>query len=404
MIEQDIFDIAVAGAGPAGLIAGLACARSGLRTVIIGPPSDGRDRRTSALFGGSIELLKRLDLWEGLEAHSEPITGIRIVDGSESILRAPEVLFDAREGGFDAFGYNIPNIALTGALETACGRCLTRVPNPVLHLDIAADGATLTLGPEMTATARLVVAADGRSSGTRTAAGIEVSNWTYPQSAIVTTFSHQRDHHNISTELHRHVGPLTIVPGPGKTSNLVWIDTHDEIDRLHALDDSSFGRELGSALKGFLGGLSAFTPRQRFRLAGQSARIFAKNRVVVVGEAAHVIPPIGAQGLNLSFRDAATLAEIASEAKQDGLDIGAAPTLDRYDRARRADIGTRVLAVDFLNRSLLSDIPGVSLARGFGLFALASSPSLRARIMREGIMPAASNPALMVPANASGEM
>lgn len=401
MAGQGIFDIAVIGAGPAGLVAGAACALSGLRTVVIGPPSDGRDRRTSALFGGSIELLKKLDIWERLKAHSEPLTGIRIVDGSNHLLRAPEVLFEAREAGFAAFGYNIPNVPLTEALEAVCQGTTTRLPAPCSRIDIGVDEVTLTCGDDTPITARLVVAADGRRSAARAAAGIEVASWSYPQSAIVATFHHQRDHHGISTELHRPSGPLTVVPGPGKTSNLVWIESPEEAERLMALDDPAFERELGLAVKGLLGSISALTPRQAFPLSGQNARTLAKNRIVVAGEAAHVIPPIGAQGLNLSCRDAATLAEIASEAKARGEDIGGDAVLARYNSARKADIGTRIFAIDLLNRSLLSShIPGVNLARGLGLFALASSSTLRTQVMREGILPAASRPALM----SGGEM
>ncbi len=395
MAEQEIFDIAVVGAGPAGLVVGLACARSGLRTGIVGPPPNPHDGRTSALFGGSVDLLKTLGIWPELSAGSEPIVGIRIVDGSDGFVRAPEVLFEAREAGISCFGYNIPNAALTKALEAACAGSVSRIVcSGVTDIDHGRDRATLSseAGP---LTARLVVAADGRASATRQAAGIEVANWSYPQSAIVTTFSHRRSHGNISTELHRRVGPLTVVPGPGRTSNLVWIDTPEEAARLLALDDQGFAHELGAGLKGLLGALSAFTPRQSFPLTGQTARSLAKNRTVLVGEAAHVIPPIGAQGLNLSFRDAAALAEIAGEAKRDGSDIGGDAMLRRYETARRADVGTRVFAVDLLNRSLLSNIPGIGLARGFGLFALASSPFLRARVVREGIMPAMARPALM---------
>jgi 2-octaprenyl-6-methoxyphenol hydroxylase len=404
MAEKEIFDICVVGAGPAGLVAGLACAKAGLRTVIVGPPSNPRDARTSALFGGSIDLLKTLGIWPDLGAVSEPIAGIRIVDAGGGLVRAPELLFEAREAGLEAFGYNIPNAGLTRAFEAACAGSLTRIVcSGVTDFDLKHDQITLC-SEAGSVTARLVVAADGRSSATRRAAGIEVSTWPYPQSAIVATFSHHRDHRNISTELHRRVGPLTVVPGPGRTSNLVWIDTPEEVARLLALDDLSFGRELNDGLQGLLGTLWGFAPRQAFRLAGQAAQSLAKNRVVLVGEAAHVIPPIGAQGLNLSFRDAAALAEIASDAKRDGSDVGGDDMLLRYERARRADVGSRVFAVDLLNRSLLSNIPGVSLARGFGLFALASSPFLRARVMREGIMPAMSRPASMASVGPTGKM
>jgi 2-octaprenyl-6-methoxyphenol hydroxylase len=393
---QGIFDIAVVGAGPAGLIAGLSCAHSGLRTVVVGPRPERADLRTSALFGGSIELLKRLDIWAPVEARSAALTGIRIVDASSHLLQAPELLFRAREAGFEAFGFNVPNQALTEALEAACPEQVERVSAAVSRVDIGLDEVVLSCPANEPLHARLVVAADGRASATRAAAGIEVSTWSYPQSAIVTSFDHEREHHGISTELHRPVGPLTVVPGPGRTSNLVWIDTREEADRLMALDNAAFSGELSTHLKGLLGRLSNFTPRQQFRLSGQTARSLAKNRVVVVGEAAHVIPPIGAQGLNLSFRDAATLAEVAAAAQGNGGDIGGDSTLARYESARRTDVSTRVFAVDVLNRTLLgSSVPGVSLARGLGLFALASSSALRARVMREGILPAASTPALM---------
>ena len=129
----------------------------------------------------------------------------------------------------------------------------------------------------------------------------------------------------------------------------------------------------------------------------------AKNRVALVGEAAHMMPPIGAQGLNLSFRDAATLAEVAGDAKRGSEDIGGAPALARYGRLRKGDVTSRVFAVDLLNRALLSSIPGIHFARGMGLFALAANRTLRARVMREGVMPAMANPALMLPLPQSGE-
>jgi 2-octaprenyl-6-methoxyphenol hydroxylase len=348
--------------------------------------------------------LKRLGIWDALNGLSEPIRGIRIVDSGEGLLRAPEALFEAQDAGFEAFGYNIPNATLIDALEDINAPLLVRRRVAAGRIDIADDFVTVIPTDGQEITARLVVAADGRNSACRIAARIDVSSWTYPQSAIVTTFSHRRSHRNISTELHRPVGPLTVVPGRGNTSHLVWIDAHEEIARVGALDDQEFGRELGASLRGLLGSLADFAPRQAFPISGQSARSLAKDRVVLVGEAAHVIPPIGAQGLNLSFRDAATLAEIAGDAKRDGIDIGGDETLRRYRNARRLDVGTRVFAVDLLNRSLLSNLPGMGLARGLGLFALASLPAFRARVMREGILPAASSPALMNADDHGGKM
>lgn len=396
MVEQDIFDIAVVGAGPAGLIAGLSCAATGLRTVVIGPASSLADARTSALFGGSIDLLKAVGVWPALVDQSAAISGIRIVDASGGWLAAPEVLFRASEVGIAAFGYNVLNVPLTQALEERSRTCLTRVIcKGVTRYEAHGTHVALFDETDQQFRARLVVAADGRNSSARQFAGVDVSTWSYPQSAIVTTFRHRRPHHGVSTELHRRAGPLTVVPGRDGVSHLVWVDTPEEAERLLGLDDKDFGLELTSKLQGHLGALSEFSPRQSFRLTGQTARSLGKNRVVLAGEAAHVIPPIGAQGLNLSFRDAATVAEVAAGAKRDGSDIGADATLARYEAARRTDISTRIFAVDVLNRSLFTNLPGIGLARGLGLFALATSPALRAQIMREGFMPSAATPALM---------
>jgi 2-octaprenyl-6-methoxyphenol hydroxylase len=197
--------------------------------------------------------------------------------------------------------------------------------------------------------------------------------------------------------MHQQSGPLTVVPGPGNTSSLVWVETPEEATRIVALPDDAFAKELETHLHGLLGKLSSFSPRRAYPLSGQTATVMGKDRIALVGEAAHTMPPIGAQGLNLSFRDAATLAEVAAEAKRAGEDVGSDEVLARYARLRDSDVRSRVYAVDILNRALLSSIPGIRLARGFGLFALATSRQLRMRVMREGVMPTLARPALTLP-------
>jgi 2-octaprenyl-6-methoxyphenol hydroxylase len=403
--RENIFDVVVVGAGPAGLAAGHACAEMGLRTAIVGPRADPGDGRTAALLDGSVNLLKRLGVWKTIEATSEPLTAIRLVDAMGALLRAPEVVFRAPEIGLPAFGYNIPNTALTAGLEASTRPGLMRlIESKATVTELAGERAILTTATGRTLGARLVVAADGRGSPTRTAAGIPATSWSYTQTALVTTFTHGRPHGGVSTELHRRPGPLTVVPGPGKTSSLVWVETHDEAKRLAALDDIDFGRELASHIGGLLGTLTDFAPRRTYPLSGRTASSLGKHRVALVGEAAHVMPPIGAQGLNLGFRDAASIAEIAGEALCAGEDIGGEALLARYDRARRADVAFRVFTVDLLNRSLLSSMPGTNLARGFGLLALATNSRLRARVMREGVAPSTAIPALMRPTLAAGEI
>jgi 2-octaprenyl-6-methoxyphenol hydroxylase len=373
--------------------------------VVVGPPADPRDGRTAALLDGSINLLKRLGVWERVAPVAAPLRGIRLIDATGGLVRAPEVLFDASEIGLPAFGYNIPNAALTAAFEATPHPRLTRLIDPKATVtDLHGAHAVLSTSGGQTIKARLVVAADGRDSPARAAAGIETEGWTYPQVAIVTTFSHSRPHHGISTELHRQNGPLTVVPGPGNSSNLVWVVAPDEAQRLTALDDERFCCELTAHAGELLGVLSDFVPRRAFPLSGRTASVLGRSRVALVGEAAHVIPPIGAQGLNLGFRDAATIAEIAGNALRAGGDAGGEDVLASYDRLRQRDIKSRVFAVDLLNRSLLSSVPGAHLARGFGLFALATNRWLRARVMREGVMPSIDAPSFMQPVHRSGEI
>ncbi|MEQ1672575.1 MAG: FAD-dependent monooxygenase [Hyphomicrobium sp.] len=291
----------------------------------------------------------------------------------------------------------MPNAVLTGVLEKRAAPRLTRIVTAaVTGIDIGATHVTLTTEEGAMFSAALVAAADGRQSPCRTAAGIIPNRWSYDQAAVVCTFAHTRNHKRISTEFHRRCGPLTVVPAPGGlTSNLVWVDTLNEAERIAALSETDFIRELEGHLGGLLGSVRPLSPRRVFPLSGQTAEPMGKNRVALIGEAGHVIPPIGAQGLNLSFRDAATLADVAASARANGQDTGGADALARYSDARRGDVTSRIWTVDLLNRSLLSSFAPVHMLRGLGLFALSTVPPLRKRIMREGIAPAQSIPSLM---------
>lgn len=389
-------DVAVVGAGPAGLLTGLCCSAAGLATAVAGPGADPRDGRTAALLGPSITVLKRLGLWEALSPHATAVSAIRLVDGTHGIARAPEVLFRASEIGLDAFGYNIPNAALTRCMEDAGKNRFVRIVSAgVDEIDLSSDTARLGTREGHRIEAALIAAADGRGSLCRRAAQIDISASDYDQTALVTTFTHSRPHEGISTEFHRDSGPLTLVPGPANTSSIVWVERPAEAQRLAALGDHEFADILSRETSALLGTLSDFAPRRTHPISGLTAKRLAANRVALVGEAAHVLPPIGAQGLNLSFRDGATLAQIAGEARAAGRDPGGDDLLQDYERRRRPDAATRAVAVDFLNRSLLSMLPGVRAARGFGLFALTVLPALKAQVMRYGIMPVSDLPAIM---------
>jgi 2-octaprenyl-6-methoxyphenol hydroxylase len=395
--------IVIVGGGPTGLMCAVALARAGFETTLIAPPAGpagtGAQARSAALFPPSVNLLKSQAVWEDCRATSEPLRAIRLVDDTGSLLRAPEVVFWAHEVGLEAFGYNVPNATLIAALESALGqpRATVRwISGPtVTAIEPHGGQARVLLSDGTQIDAALVVGADGRRSPCRVSAGITSSDRPTDQVAITAAFTHTRPHDGISTEFHRNAGPCTTVPLPGRASSLVWVERPAIAERLAALSDEEFARALEAQLKGVLGAVSDIRGRGRFALHVMTADRIAANRIALVGEAAHAMPPIGAQGLNLGLRDVGALIDCVVDATRAGHDIGGPGTLEAYQRARQTDIAVRMAGVDLLNRSLLSDLLPVQLARGLGLHLLGRVGPLRRRMIAHGLQPASALPRLM---------
>jgi 2-octaprenyl-6-methoxyphenol hydroxylase len=389
-------DVVVVGGGPAGLTAAIALAQAGVDTVLVAkPPAD--DARTTALLAGSVAALETLGVWAGCAGYAAPLRVMRIVDDTARLIRAPEVRFEAAEIGLPAFGYNIENRHLAAALHAhARGLGALKLIEHEAEAVVFADaGATVRLKGGGTLSARLAVGAAGRRSICRMAAGIETDRATYPQTALALNLGHSRPHADTSTEFHTETGPFTLVPLPGQRSSLVFVVDPLAAPRLAALSERALAEEIERRSHSILGAIVPEEGRGVFPLATETARRFGGRRVVLIGEAAHVMPPIGAQGLNLGLRDAATMAELVVAARRAGNDIGSPDIIHAYDRMRRADVTSRTLAVDLLNRSLLSDFLPLQGARGLGLYLLDRIGPLRRAIMREGVAPAASQPRLM---------
>ncbi|MFO1183905.1 MAG: FAD-dependent monooxygenase [Bauldia sp.] len=374
-------DVAVVGGGLSGLAAALLAARAGRSTALIAPPRPG-DQRTSALFVGSLDLLKRIGVWSEVEPHSAALTTIRIVDATERLLQSPEMRFEASEIGLPAFGYNIPNDALGAAMALALA-ATSVVQLPAMASGVADCGDRVAIDTAAgSVRARLVVAADGRHSRLRTAAGIGIATRSYPQSGLVATLGHEGEHENISTEFHTSEGPLTLVPLPGRRSSLVWVGRPSSIAEVNCLSDSELATEIERRTSSFLGRISVLGERQVYPINGMRAERMAGHRIALVGEAGHAIPPIGAQGLNLGLRDVAALDRLFAAD-----DPGGREGLADYDRRRRADVTLRAGFVDGLNWSLISDMPVLQGLRGLGLELLNALPPLRRAAMRYGVGP-----------------
>ncbi|HEU0060355.1 MAG TPA: FAD-dependent oxidoreductase [Hyphomicrobiaceae bacterium] len=383
--------IAVVGAGLTGLAAAAALSQDGFDVAVAAPAFDvaaaAADTRSSALLPPSVQLLENLDVWQACGPHSAPLLGARLIDDSNRLVRAPEVLFQAREIGQPTLGANVPNAALSTALNvklTAAARLRWLATTGVAAVEAGASHVRLRLTEGGWIRAALVVAADGRHSIARAAAGIAVRTWDYPQAAIASSFCHTRPHEGITTELHRRAGPLTTVPLPGLASSLIWVEDPDEAARLAALSEANFKALLEHRLQGFLGTIVSIGPRALFPLRGLSAAGMAARRIALVGEAAHVLAPIGAQGLNLGLRDVAALSDCVAEARASGRDLGGPETLRAYSQARAVDVATRTALVDLLNRSLLTDFLPAQAIRSLGLQLLARSGTLRQWAIRGG--------------------
>jgi 2-octaprenyl-6-methoxyphenol hydroxylase len=387
-------EVAVVGAGPAGLVSAIALAAAGVDTLLIAPPAQA-DHRTTALLASSVTALDTLGAWQSCARQAAPLKKLRIIDATRRLFRAPEVLFAAAEIDREAFGYNIENRHLIGALQSrAAALDVESIAAPALTVESDTLGVTIRHA-DGEARVQLAIGADGARSMCRAAAGILTRRRTYPQAALTLNLAHTRTHDDTSTEFHTEEGPFTLVPLPGRRSSLVCVVTPAHCAELAAMDDAPLSAEIERRAHSLLGTMTIESGRSVFPLAVETAGGFARNRIVLVGEAAHVVPPIGAQGLNLGIRDAATIAEIVAAAHQHGEDVGAPEVLSRYETERRADIVTRTLAVDLLNRSLLADFLPAHGARGLSLYLLDRVGPLRRALMREGITPAVSQPKLM---------
>jgi len=376
------YKVIVAGAGPAGLASAALLAKEGIATALVAP-APAEDPRTVALMQPSIQLLRYLDIWSGnLEAQTSPLRKFRIIDDTGSLLVAPNLEFESQELNLEAFGWNVPLGLLLPALRQRAGEL------GVTFIEATATGAFsrdhaihITLSNTSEISATLCLAADGVNSALRKAAGIATDTWSYDQTAIATSFAHSMGHGDVSTEYHKSAGPFTTVPLPGNRSSLVWMERPARAEALMAMEDKELAAEIQIETHGELGLISNLGPRKSFPMKGLTARQFARDRVLLIGEAAHVVPPIGAQGLNMSLRDAALAADLILASK----DAGSESLMGEYNARRRAEVLPRQQFIDLMNKSLLLGFLPLEGARALSLSAVHYLVPLKRFIMERGL-------------------
>lgn len=397
MTDTSQVDILISGGGIAGLTAAAAFASAGFSVQCVDPTppvterdAAGADLRTTAFLQPARLLLEDAGLWARLAEHAAPLQVMRIVDAG-GVVAEPRIIknFEASDISDLPFGWNLPNWLLRREMLAR----LSELPNVDLRLGCGTKTlftrtaeARVGLTDGSTTRARLVIAADGRSSPMRKAAGIGVHTLRYGQKALALAVTHPIPHANVSTEIHRSGGPFTLVPLPDHngmpSSALVWMERGPRAQEFYHMDVAEFEAAMTDRSCALYGPLTLASRRTIWPIISQSAERLYGERLALVAEAAHVVPPIGAQGLNMSLGDMRVLLELA---KANPGELGSADMLERYHRRRFAEIKLRVQGIDLLNRASMAAAQPLKDARAMGLNALYSMGPVRKTLMQMGL-------------------
>jgi 2-octaprenyl-6-methoxyphenol hydroxylase len=387
---MDRSDAIIFGGGMVGLALASALDSSGVSAIVVDPADPAPrgdaafDGRTSAVSSSSMRMLETIGVAGHLADPGCSICRIAVADG----LNPGGLHFDPDDG--EPLGYMHENRRLRAALQARAGagkNVWLLWKSRVASVDRAESGVVVALEDGRKLHAPLLIAADGRNSPSREAAGINVARWKYDHQAIVSVVGHERPHEHVAYEIFYPGGPFALLPmndaASGHRSAIVWSVPNEDATGWLALDDEEFGAEAEAAMGGFLGKIQMLAPRSSYPLGFHHAAQITAQRLALVGDAAHAIHPIAGQGLNLGFRDAAALAEVLVDGARLGLDLGDAQLLDRYQRWRSLDALSVAFATDTLTR--LYGVPGAtaSAVRRFGMRLVGKISPLRDRLMNE---------------------
>ncbi|MDP5216761.1 UbiH/UbiF family hydroxylase [Ruegeria sp. 2205SS24-7] len=390
-------DILISGGGIAGLTAAAAFGTAGFEVICVDPTppvterdAAGSDLRTTAFLQPAQALLEQCGLWARLSDHAAALQIMRIVDAGGEVSE-PRIIrdFNAADISEQPFGWNLPNWLLRREMTLRLDELPTvdfRPGTGTSTLFTRTSEARVGLSDGSRVRCKLVIAADGRNSPMREAAGIDVKTTRYGQKALAFAVTHPKPHDNVSTEIHRSGGPFTMVPLPdwqgSPSSAIVWMERGPIAQDLLALPDEKFEAAMTERSCGLLGDLKLASRRTIWPIISQSATHLSGERIALMAEAAHVVPPIGAQGLNMSLTDLRSLLDLAETHRGD---LGNAAMLEAYHKARIRDVELRVTGIDLLNRASMVEAQPLRDARAMGLDALYALPAMRRTLMQMGL-------------------
>ena len=395
--QGQAFDIVISGAGFAGLVqahalsmalgADLRIALVDRRPLLSADGTSQQQARASALTASSVRMLEALGIWGGVSAKAEAVTAIDITDsGLDSAVRPVVLQYDNELPTGEPASVIIENAVLTAALTRAVSDIpdITRImPASVESLRQQGHTVEVCLVDDGTLSAKLVIAADGRASRLRAAAGIKTIGWSHGQVGIVTIVKHSKPHAGRAVQHFLPGGPFAILPLPDSRSCITWSEDEEVGNALVSASDEVFLAELQRRAGYRLGDLALAGPRAAFPLETRIARAFVAERLALIGDAACAVHPIAGQGLNLALRDVAALTEVIADTARLGIDIGSGEALDRYERWRRFDSVTSLAAFDGLNRLFSNDDAIVRTLRDAGLGIVDRLPGLKQTLVRQ---------------------
>ncbi|MDP3738387.1 MAG: FAD-dependent oxidoreductase [Hyphomonadaceae bacterium] len=377
-------DVAIAGGGPVGLTLALALARRGYSTVVAdaaAPPKPGKsgaDSRAYFIAYGCWRIFKALELEDALLANAEPVTSV------EAEGRIGGISFLADECSEPVLGYMVESANLLPVLHNAV-KAETSVtliaPAKIESVAFGDPDAVLQLASGEVR-ASLVIGCDGAKSIVRKAAGLRWEGWDYDAKAISATVKLSKPHNSSARQVFLPGGPLAVLPLKGDRANLIWTERAAVADALMALDDRGFEAELAKSAGDFVPGAKLSGGRHVFPVSLRVADKFHGPRVALAGDSAHVIHPLGGQGLNLGLKDAAALVDVIAEAGRAGLDIGGPSSLEPYTRWRRTDVMSAAAAMEAFARVFSGPLP-VRLVAGLAMQAAGSVREARKLFARE---------------------